>query len=425
MKKFLSVCVALSLLGSAFFLGGWTNGRVKKGVKVDGVDVGGLCYPAAEALIRERISSAYAPFIVHTEEGDEYFETEFEDDLSDLLRRAKKNDELHANVRRVWISLEEDLRDLCARRSYAATDAALTFSSRGFSYQKEKNGRACDYFRLLSDVWKALDEGRSEAALSTFPTEAEVTEKILRARTRALASYTTYFDGGNSPRAHNIALACSRLSGTVLLPGEELSFNEAVGKRTRENGFEEANIISGGEFVPGVGGGVCQVSTTLMNAALLAGLKVTESRPHSLTVGYVSPSRDAMVSENSDLKFVNPYGTPVYLLGLAGGGSVKFTFYGLPDGKTYDVESKVLLIADPPEEKIVEGEEDKLLRAPKQGVASESYLLVYRDGALLSRTLLRRDTYAVVQGIRQIKREDGALPNPSTPLPEEEANASF
>ena len=110
-----------------------------------------------------------------------------------------------------------------------------------------------------------------------------------------------------------------------------------------------------------------------------------------------------MVSEYSDLKFKNPYDLPVYLLGLAGGGRVKFTFYGLPDGKTYDIESKVLLIADPPEEKIVEGEEDKLLRAPKQGVASESYLLVYENGVLLSRTLLRRDTYAVVQGIRQVK----------------------
>lgn len=403
MKRVLSIWVALSVGGSAFFLGGWTFGRVKKGVRVDGVDVGGLPYAAAEALVREKLSSAYVPFTVHTEEGDERFETAFCDDLYGLLRRAGRNEDLHASVRRVWIGLEEDLADLCARHSYAATDAGLSFSSRGFSYTKEKNGRICDYFGLVADVTAAIGEGRSEATLVTSAAAAETTEADLRARTRALASYTTYFDGGNAPRAHNIALACSRLSGTEIPAGGTLSFNEAVGKRTRENGFEEANIISGGEFVPGIGGGVCQTSTTLMNAALLSGLKVTESRPHSLTVGYVPPSRDAMVSDASDLKIVNPYDVPVYLLGLAGGGSVRFTFYGLPDGRTYDVESKVLLVADPPAEKVVEGEEDKVLRAPKQGVASESWLLVYEGGELVSRTLLRRDTYAVVQGIRQIR----------------------
>ncbi len=408
MKK-ISILIALFLMGSALFLGGWTFGKVPKGVRVDGVEVGGLSYVAAERTLRDKISSSYPPFVVHTAEGDEFFETDFRDDLADLLRRAKRGEELCAKVERVWVSLEEDLKDLCARHSCAAEDAALSFSARGFSYAREREGRSCDYEKLLSDAVAAMREGKSEATLVTAPVRAEVTEKDLRARTRALATYTTYFDSGNSARAHNIALAASRLSGTILMPGEELSFNEIVGKRTRENGFEEANVISGGEFVPGVGGGVCQASTTLMNAALLAGLRVTESRPHSLTVGYVPPSRDAMVSDVSDLRIKDPYDVPVYLLGLAGGGKVQFTFYGLPDGKRYEIESKVLLVADPPEEKIVEGEEDKLLRAPRQGVASESYLLVYRDGVLLSRTLLRRDTYAVVQGIRQVKREEPCL----------------
>ena len=390
-------------MGSALFLGGWTFGRVNRGVVVDGMDVGGLSYAEAASAVRGKISASLPPFTVHTEEGDEFFETAFEDDIDDILRRAKKGEELHASVKRVWVTMEEDLFSLCERKSFSAENAALSFSARGFSYRTERAGRACNYQKLLADTLSALERGEDEVTLSTFPVAADVKERDLRARTQALASYTTYFDAGNSARSHNIALACSRISGSVLQPGEEFSFNEIVGKRTRENGFEEANIISGGEFVPGVGGGVCQVSTTLMNAALLAGLKVTESRPHSLTVGYVPYSRDAMVSEYSDLKFKNSYDMPVYLLGLAGGGRVKFTFYGLPDGKTYDIESKVLLIADPPEEKIVEGEEDKLLRAPKQGVASESYLLVYENGVLLSRTLLRRDTYAVVQGIRQVK----------------------
>ena len=405
MKKQM-ILFALSLLGSALFLGGWTFGRVKQGVVVDGVEVGGLSFAAAEREVRLRLRSALPPFIVRTEEGDELFETGFTDDLDSLLRHAKRGEELHANIARIWVDAEEELSALCQRHTIPPQDATLSFSARGFAYSKEKVGMGCDFQRLLSDVTEALNEGRTEVFLHTFPIFPKETEKTLRARTQALASYTTYYDAANTSRAHYIALAASRLSGSAIGPGEEFSFNAAVGKRTRENGFEEAKVISGGEFVTGVGGGVCQTSTTLMNAALLAGLKVTESRPHSLAVGYVPPSRDAMVSDGSDLKFVNPYDVPVYLLGLAGGGKVQFTFYGLPDGRTYEVESKVLLTAEPPAEKIVEGDEDGWIRAPKQGIASESYLLVYRDGTLLSRTLLRRDTYAAVQGIRQVKREE-------------------
>lgn len=414
MKREISILIALFSMGSALFLGGWTFGRVQSGVVVDGVEVGGLSYAEAAAAVREKLTASLPPFVVHTAEGDEFFETAFEDDLESLLRHAKKGDDLHAAVKRVWIDLEEDLKDVCARHSIPSEDASMSFSARGFSYRKEREGRACDYGKCVADAVGAMERGESEITLSVFPVAANITEEMLRARTRALASYTTYFDETNSPRSHNIALACSKISGTMIEPGGEFSFNGTVGKRTWENGFEEANIISGGEFVPGVGGGVCQVSTTLMNAALLSGLTVTESHPHSLTVGYVPYSRDAMVSDASDLKFKNPYDMPVYLLGLAGGGRVKFTFYGLPDGRTYDVESKVLLVADPPAEQIVEGEEDKVLRAPKQGIASESYLLVYENGTLLSRTLLRRDAYAVVQGIRQVKRES-SLPEP---LPE-------
>ena len=226
----------------------------------------------------------------------------------------------------------------------------------------------------------------------------------MKARTKKLSAFSTYFDASKTARAHNIALACERVAGNVLLPGETFSFNTAVGLRTAENGFLEAPIISGGEYVSGTGGGVCQASTTLMNAALRAGLTVTESRPHSLAVGYVPPSLDAMVSRWSDLKFTNPYPFPVYLLGRAAAGKVTFEIYGKPDGRRYETESRVLARIPPPEAEIREGEEDRTVRAEKEGVRSESYLLVYDErGALVQKKLLRRDSYAAVQGIYEKK----------------------
>ena len=204
-----------------------------------------------------------------------------------------------------------------------------------------------------------------------------------------------------------------------MLPRAEFSFNKRVGKRTAENGFKESVVIFDGEFVKGVGGGVCQLSTTLFNAALRAGLRVTESRNHSLTVSYVPPSLDAMVSEYSDLKFVNPFDTPVYLNAAVRGGSVTVECFGLPDGYRYTTESVVLYRLAPPPEETVEGEDDKVIRAEKEGVASESYLLVHDGGGkLIRRVLLRRDNYAVVRGLRQVKKQE------ETETPETQDNNS-
>ncbi len=391
----------LLIIGSVFLLGGFA-GKTRKGVVVNGVDVGGLPLYTAEERVRSEIGKSLPLFLVHTPAGDVSYKLGFSDDLNTLLPRAKKGS-YTANVTLQWADAEEEIEKLCKRFARDAKDAAFSFSAKGFSVRKEEKGVLCDFEGTLFEIWNALKEGRTEATLRTAEYSPSFTAEDVKERTRTLSSFSTSYDKTNLPRSHNIVLAAARIAGYTLLPGEEFSFNSVVGERTAANGFEEAPVIVGGEFVKGYGGGVCQASTTLMNAALRAGLTVTESHPHSLSVGYVPPSLDAMVSSGSDLKFRNPYLFPVYLQARAGEGKVAFTVYGMPDGKEYRVESKVLLRVDPPPEKIVEGEEDRVVRAAKQGVASESRLLVYENGKLLSNTLFRRDTYAVVQGIREVK----------------------
>ena len=135
-------------------------------------------------------------------------------------------------------------------------------------------------------------------------------------------------------------------------------------------------------------------------AAVRAGLVIRESHPHSLSVGYVQPSQDAMVSRYSDLKLRNPYAFPVYFLGKTAGSSITFEIFGAPDGKRYDIESCILEYIDPPPAEVRQGEENRTVRAEKQGLRSESYLVTYAaDGSVISRKLLRRDSYAAVQGI--------------------------
>lgn len=220
-----------------------------------------------------------------------------------------------------------------------------------------------------------------------------------------LSSFTTYFDKKNEPRAHNIRLAADYINGTVIGNREVFSFNGTVGQRTPERGFKRAAIIKDGEFVEGVGGGVCQVSTTLYNAALLAGCRIKEYHPHSLAVSYVPPSRDAMVSGTAfDLKFENTTGSTLYIKAVAGENFVTFKLYGRDFGTRYVLHSAVTGAIAAPEEFT---ENVALVRTGKDGIISEGYLTVIENGCRRE-ILLRRDKYAPIKKI-SLKTEDKPL----------------
>ncbi|MDE7440119.1 MAG: VanW family protein, partial [Clostridia bacterium] len=186
---------------------------------------------------------------------------------------------------------------------------------------------------------------------------------------RLLSSFTTYFDGKNEARSDNIRLAASLINGSVLKNGDIFSFNQTVGQRTPERGFQRAKIIENGEFVEGTGGGVCQVSTTLYNAALLAGCRVREYHPHSLSVSYVPPSRDAMVSGTFfDLKFQNVTGSTLYITSKSGENFVNFKVYGRDFGVRYGLRSCVTGAIEAPEEFT---DDIALVRDGRNGTVSE------------------------------------------------------
>ena len=214
-----------------------------------------------------------------------------------------------------------------------------------------------------------------------------------------IASYTTYFSENDKGRCANIAIAAALVDGIAVQPYGEFSFNQTVGKRTRESGFREAKIIVKGEYVLGVGGGVCQVSTTLYNAALKSGLTVLEYHPHSLRVGYVSPSRDAMVSTECDLQLYNPHSFPVYLSVEVFKNGLRVSFYGKNEGYRYEIIAQILEEVPPPAPIVKQGDKEGVLRAAQNGVKSEAYLEKYKGKNLLSRKKLRMDQYRPIQGI--------------------------
>ncbi|HZK43785.1 MAG TPA: VanW family protein [Syntrophomonadaceae bacterium] len=144
-----------------------------------------------------------------------------------------------------------------------------------------------------------------------------------------IATYNSWYNTGEVDRSHNVRLASNSINGTAILPGESFSFNNIVGQRNYQNGYRDALIIIGGLFEPGLGGGICQVSSTLYNTALLAGMDIIERHNHTLAVAYVPLGRDATIAYGlQDLKFRNNTNYPIYIRSIAQGGKLTINIYG-------------------------------------------------------------------------------------------------
>ena len=224
------------------------------------------------------------------------------------------------------------------------------------------------------------------------------------------ASFYTSYASSSLERKSNIKLSAKAIDNAFIDVNGEFSFNKVVGERTEKRGYKSAKIILNGEFVDGVGGGVCQVSTTLYNAVLLAGLKILEHHAHSLPVSYVQPSFDAMVNSSfADLKFMNNTKNPVYLKATADDEKIKISVYGEPMDYKVKRVSKVIDKVEPLPEQIIVDEkkeypklkfgEKMFLRYAKEGLKSEGYLEKIVDGKVIERTKIRKDKYNAVRGL--------------------------
>lgn len=224
-----------------------------------------------------------------------------------------------------------------------------------------------------------------------------------------ISSYATTFDRNVYARSYNIALACKNFCYLRVAAGEELSFNTVVGKRTEERGYKQAKVIENGEYVPGIGGGVCQVSSTLYNAWITAGLGVVYVRAHSLPSSYCAMSRDATVSDLIDLVLVNDSGSDVIVNATVKGNKVRFDVYGKVSGYDYDFETRLVRKTPPPEpvieyvDSIEGGQESKVISAAGNGYVTELIRKVSVNGEEISRQVVRRDVYNGVPAKVQVR----------------------
>lgn len=406
-QKFKLTVFMLALIASIFFLPSAFIIGLPKNTFVNGVNVGGMAKKSAIAAVRESTLSQLKQKELKICAGENmyrfsYPEINFRDNLYELVNGIKKSGNYNTETSYYLNGEKAVISGICSDVNINKTEPYAIFNKEGepFTYYSGNDGKRIDEKKLIKDVKKSL-KGEFETVYAKFVPDI-CCERLddVKNRTKLITRFSTLYDCQNAGRSQNIELACRKINGTVIDAGKSFSFNNIVGARTLENGFFNAKIIEGGRFVEGLGGGVCQVSTTLYNAALLSGLKITEYHPHSLKVGYVPPSRDAMVSgDYFDLKFLNSSANPVYVRANAHKGVLSCEIYGESDGATYSISSKIINEISPPEPEEVESISDDFIVGEKPGAESESYLTVTRNGVSVT-TLLRRDKYAAVRGVK-------------------------
>lgn len=234
-------------------------------------------------------------------------------------------------------------------------------------------------------------------------------------RGELLSSFSTDFSSSSAGRKNNIILAASRINGCKVGAGQVFSFNDTTGARTKENGYDSSPTIENGVYTIGIGGGVCQVSTTLYNAVILAGLKILSVAPHSLCVGYVAPSMDAMVSQATDFRFFNDTPYDITIKSITKGDRLTFSIYGfkmITDGEEIKFTSRVIERLPATYKEVVDEdgvlltEESKILKRAKDGIVSECYKETYYRGKLMSSVRIRRDSYLPQEGVILVRAKE-------------------
>jgi len=359
--------------------------RFYKGIVIDGVDVGGMTKDEAYAAVTKTLPQNPEEICVKLKLAEktlipnfndvtvEYNTREVIDTAFEMYRPASEKDldqlkECYNNVQQLKNTKQnfessytikvnnvretvEKVLNIYVEEYSEFRDASIVdfdLENREFIIEKEKTGYDIDVESAVKGVEELFESGTYTGTV-TVPVDIkspEVTEAMLREEYGLIGEQTTITNGVES-RNVNISQACSNINGTVLEPGEVFSFNEVVGQRTIENGFQAATVIAGGQYEQDLGGGICQVSGTLYNAALKSNLKIIERHGHAWPSDYIDPGLDATVDwPSTDMKFENDSDYKIIIVAWwdPDDWSCNAQIYGkkLPDGQYIETEAEIV-----------------------------------------------------------------------------------
>ena len=251
------------------------------------------------------------------------------------------------------------------------------YTQNPFMVYPSENG--VDFNISIAEAKAIIAEPKEEYTIPLKYTTPNVTTNMIgtEAFPDLLSTFSTNYSTRDTDRTTNLRLAANKINGTVLMPGETFSYNQIVGARTIAAGYKEAPIYVSGEVVDGLGGGICQITSTLYNAVIYANLEIVERSNHQFVPSYVSASRDATVVYGSiDFKFKNNRDYPIKLVCSVSGGVANFQIFGMKTENDYEVEISSYQTG-----------------TTATAIYSEAYKILKKNGQVVSKELLSKDTY--------------------------------
>lgn len=272
------------------------------------------------------------------------------------------------------------------------------YTTNPFTIYPEVNGVDFD----IENAKTIISEPKEQYEIPLIITKANKTVQEIgtEAFPDLLATFSTNYNAGDTNRTTNLKLSAGKINGTVLLPGDEFSYNKVVGERTIEAGYKMAATFSGGKVVDGLGGGICQISSTLYDAVVMANLDVTVRRNHQFVTSYLPGGKDATVVWGSqDFKFVNSRKYPVRITATVSGGVATVQVWGVKEEVEYDITIETKKTATIPyttqyvKDSTLPKGTQKVVQNGNNGSKYEAYKVMRLNGEVVSRTLLSKDTY--------------------------------
>lgn len=423
-------CVAVCILNGTKVYARETT--IPKGITIGDIDVSGMTKDEAMIKASEYISSFTSKIITMDVDGNKeditvgelgYYwkNTQIMDEAAahcaegNVIARYKEAKDIEKNG--VHFEFEVDVNDevmtntideKCGQYNIPHVNAALTKTGSGFTISKESSGRMIDMDTSVRGIHDFLlnkwDGNNADYTLTVVDDNPIATVADCEKVKDIIGTFSTTFSTSsrNYNRNKNMENGMMLLDGITVCQGETMSVNSYLEPWTTDNGWKMAGTYVNGQVEDSLGGGICQVSTTLYNAILMAELEIVERYPHSMSVGYVPLSMDAALAGTwKDLKIRNNTDTPIYIEGIYSAGKLTFNIYGVetrPSNRTIEYTSETL--SKVPSTEIVR--QDPNLPSGYRAVTSSGHTgykarlikRVYMDGALQSEEVVNNSTYS-------------------------------
>ncbi len=404
---------------------------IKEGLYIGEINVGGLTREQAEEAVNAYVDELKPALItleaanggqVQVTAGDlgvAWDNTEVLDEViqvgqvGNVIERYKlmkdlQNENIHYDLELGYDihAINKLLTEQCVAFDTRAVNATLNRVNGVFEIEAGQSGYTVDVEQSIDVVYNyMMNDWNGQDGSVALVVKEELPQGTVEELSRVgdvLGTYTTSFKSSGSARSANIENGCSLISGTTLYPGEEFSTLEKITPFTKANGYHMAGSYSNGKVVDSLGGGICQVSTTLYNAVLLAELEVTQRYNHSMIVSYVDPSADAAIAESAgkDFKFVNNTDTPIYIEGIISNKQITINIYGeeyRAPGREVIYESEIIEKISPAADIIYADASRPIGYISKQsahiGYKARLWKIVKENGVEVERTQVNSSNY--------------------------------